>query len=189
MGSLLNWRTKTDQLLRRLDATLAAEKTEAAELALAQQELEIGNKAQVVVQAVAAAVQQEAHAAIARLVSRCLTAIFDRPYEFKILFERSRGKTVARMVFARGDLELDPMTAAGGGVVDVAAFALRLACVCLSQPRVRGFLVLDEPFRFVSANYRPNLRQLLLQLSAELNLQFVIVTHIEELEIGKVIRL
>ena len=79
------------------------------------------------------------------------------------------------------------MTAAGGGVVDVAAFALRLSCYLIMSPRPEPVIILDEPFRFVSKEYQGQVAELLEELSAKLGLQFVIVTHEEELEVGNVI--
>lgn len=155
----------------------------------ATQELENLRKAQAIAQAVAAEVQSIAHKRIAEVVSRSLEVVFDEPYKFKILFETKRGKTEARLVFERDGLELDPLSAAGGGVVDVAAFALRLSCLLLTRPPLRRMLVLDEPFRFVSACYRPRVRDLLERLSQELGVQFVIVTHLDEFRIGTVVEL
>jgi DNA repair exonuclease SbcCD ATPase subunit len=86
-------------------------------------------------------------------------------------------------------MEVDPMAAAGGGVVDVAAFALRLACLMLHRPAVRRTVVLDEPFKFVSADRRGYVRQMLEDLAEELNVQFIMVTHIEELKTGHVIEI
>lgn len=139
--------------------------------------------------AVAAEVQRTAHRRIADIVSRSLIAVFDEPYEFKINFEQKRGKTEARLTFVRDGSEIDPMEASGGGVVDVAAFALRLSCLLLSKPALRRLLVLDEPFRFVSAEYRPRVRALVESLASELDCQFLIVTHQDEFRIGDVIEL
>lgn len=164
-------------------------KVEKEALAVVQQELDDTLEAQRIVQAVAQSLQQKAHHQIAGLVSRCLAAVFDKPYQFKIHFESKRGKTEARFVFARGGREVDPLTASGGGCVDVAAFALRLSALLLSRPPVRRVLVLDEPFRFVSKKYRHPLRTLLEQLAKELKVQFLIVTHIDELTIGTIIEL
>lgn len=146
-------------------------------------------EAQEVLQRVAQAVQQKAHEKIAGVVSTCLSTVFDDPYEFKIEFERKRGKTEARLRFTRRGLEVDPLTAAGGGVVDVAAFALRAACLMLHRPRLTKLLVLDEPFKFVSADYRDNVRKMLEGLAKDLGLQIILVTHIDELESGKIISL
>jgi len=86
-------------------------------------------------------------------------------------------------------LEVDPLTASGGGVVDVAAFALRVACLVLYRPRLSRVVVLDEPFRFVSMQYQENVRQMLEQLSTDMNIQIVQVTHNPNLTTGKVIDL
>jgi len=146
-------------------------------------------EAQEFTQSIAQEVQQKAHARIAAVVSQCLEAVFDEPYTFKIHFEQKRGRTEAALVFERDGMEVDPLTASGGGVVDVAAFALRLSCLMLSRPPMRRLVVLDEPFKFVSEEYRGRVREMLDRLSLELNVQIVMVTHIPELETGKVIRL
>lgn len=155
----------------------------------ARETLAHAEEARALVVSVAQAVQQKAHKHIARVVSRCLTAIFDDPPKFKIVFERKRGKTEARLVFVKDKAEYDPMTASGGGMVDVAAFALRLACLMLSRPKLRPLLVIDEPFRFVHADIRPRIRTLLETLSQELKVQIILVTHDPELQCGKVIEL
>lgn len=144
-------------------------------------------EAQSTAQGVAAEVQASAHDRIARVVSRCLAAVFDEPYEFRVTFDRKRGKTEARLGFVRDGVEMDPLTAAGGGVVDVAAFALRLAALVLARPARRRLVVLDEPFKFVSAEYRGAVRGMLEMLAEDMDVQFVIVTHIDELKTGTVI--
>lgn len=143
--------------------------------------------AQSVIQGLALSVQQQIHAKIASIVTNCLQVVFEEPYEFEIRFEQKRGKTSARMLFKRNGVEMDPMTASGGGVVDVACFALRVACVIQHRPKLRPVLFLDEPFKFVSAKYRPRVRSLLESLSKDLGIQFIIVTHIQELQCGNVI--
>jgi ABC-type sulfate/molybdate transport systems ATPase subunit len=83
------------------------------------------------------------------------------------------------------------MNGAGGGVVDVAAFALRLACLMLRRPKGRRLLVLDEAFRFLSERkeYRNRVRDLLVSLSEEMQVQVVLVTHDPVLEVGKVVEI
>jgi len=140
-------------------------------------------------QVAAAAVQRQAHGQIASVVSRCLEAVFDDPYEFRIEFEEKRGKTEAKLLFARDGNPIDPMTASGGGVVDVAAFAARMACLLLSRPARRRLLVLDEPWKYLSSEYRPRMKGLIETLADEMQVQFIIVTHSEEFKIGKVVRI
>jgi len=184
---MTEYRSKLNELLakkRSADDRLRASRQELIDAA---DSVAAAEMAQMVLQSAAQAVQQEAHHRIADLVSRCLETIFDDPYEFRIVFEQKRGKTEARLVFVRDGMELDPLGSAGGGVVDVAAFALRLSCLMLVRPPLRRILILDEPFRFVSAEYRPRLRALILQLADELGVQFIMVTHIQELKCGSVV--
>jgi DNA repair exonuclease SbcCD ATPase subunit len=152
--------------------------------------LEAALDAQKLLQVTAEAVQRVAHARITELVSHCLTAVFgEAAYEFKIEFEQKRGKTEARVVFLRDGHEVDPVTAAGGGTVDVAAFALRLAAVLFSKPPVRRLLVLDEPFRMVSEEYQPRVREMVEGISERLGVQVIMVTHNENLVCGNVERI
>jgi len=146
-------------------------------------------EAQEILQTIAQNVQQQVHAKIASVVSRCLTTVFDEPYALSIEFERKRGRTEACIQFARDGQYIDPMTASGGGPVDVAAFALRLAAMMLSRPRLRRILILDEPFKSPSPHYRKRVRSLLETLSQKMSVQIVMTTNIMELVTGTVIDL
>jgi DNA repair exonuclease SbcCD ATPase subunit len=164
-------------------------KTEKESLTIEEEQLINITEAQKIAQRVAQAVQQQAHNQIAGVVSKCLETVFDKPYVFKINFERKRGKTEAQLVFESDGFEIDPMTASGGGVVDVASFALRLSCLMLAKPKLRRILIMDEPFKFVSEIYQENVRLMLESLSKEFKIQFIIVTHINMLKVGKVIQI
>lgn len=146
-------------------------------------------EAQTLVTETAREIQQQVHRRISAVVSSCLKAVFDDPYEFQIAFETKANRTEARIQFIRNGNALDPMSASGGGVVDVAAFALRIACLTLRKPALRKVLILDEPFRFLSAEYRPRVRSLIESLADEFGVQFIIVTHLDEFRCGKVITL
>lgn len=185
-----------EQYRRRVDMVTAAAASakrlferDREDLDRLEDEYTDAQEAQRIVQLVSQTVQQQAHDRIASVVSRCLETVFEEPYEFRIVFEQKRGRTEASLVFVRDGHPVDPMTACGGGVVDVAAFALRLSCVMLSRPAVRRVLVMDEPFRFVSVDYRGRVRRLLETLSEEFGMQFILVTHMPELKTGKVIEL
>ena len=160
---------------------------EAANLVITKEDVEAGIEAQAIAQQVAAAMQAKAFQAVSVIVTRCLAAVFDDPYEFAITFEQKRGRTEAHCLLKRNGVECDPMEAVGGGVVDVTAFALRIAAIGLSRPYGRRLIVLDEPFRFVSLQYRANVRLMLETLAEEMGFQIVIVTHMDELRTGNVI--
>jgi len=187
--NLIEVREKINEVLaekRAADIRLAAEKVAFSDSTV---NLTDAEDAQELLQHSAALIQQLAHQKIASIVSRCLSVIFDEPYEFKIDFERKRGRTEASLRFVRDGIAIDPVSACGGGVVDVAAFALRLASLLLTRPAKRRVLVMDEPFRFLSQEYRGRMRGLLESLADEMNVQFIMVTHIDELRCGKVIEM
>jgi DNA repair exonuclease SbcCD ATPase subunit len=189
MNDLTTLRQKTNRQVAALDAARIRCQAEQKALDAAQARVDAAQEAQGLAQQIAAQVQQKAHDRIAGVVTRSLQAVFDDPYEFVIRFEQKRGRTEARMVFIRDGQEIDPLTASGGGVVDVAAFALRLSCLMLARPPLRRLLVLDEPFRFVSANLHSRVRGLLEALSQELGVQIIMVTHEEALTTGTVVEL
>lgn len=184
--------------LQRLSARLQTERAHAlsalseeeSRLQEAKQELLDAEEAQRIVQAAAQHAQQQAHDRLAGVVTRCLKSVFGEDgYEFKIEFDRKRGKTEARLYFTRDGHEIDPLSASGGGVVDVASMALRVACLMMAKPALRKLLVLDEPCKHLSEQYRPAVRELIQTLSEEAGIQFVIVTHDPEFQIGEVVEL
>lgn len=122
-------------------------------------------------------------------MTRALEDIFDDNYEFKIDFECKRGRTEARLLFTRGGKDFDPVGATGGGVVDVASLALRVACLVLERPRRARLLVLDEPLKHLSSAHRQRARAMLESLAAQLGVQILFVTHSRELVTGDVIEL
>lgn len=189
MYDLTTIRTQVDKKLAEFNLVRKKYKEENEALITVDFEIENTTEAQRTAQHVAQRVQQKAHDQIAGVVSKCLEAVFDEPYSFKIHFERKRGKTEARLTFERDGFEVDPMTASGGGVVDVAAFALRLSCLLLTRPPVRKIMILDEPFRFVSSDLRDRVRILIEDLSKEMGVQFFIITHMNQLRTGKIIQL
>lgn len=186
-AELENWRERLDDLAGDLKAATRVLRTTKAEFIEFDADYYAAQEAQQTIQAVAETIQETAHAKIAGVVSRCLTLVFDEPYEFKIKFERARGRTEARLVFVRDGMEVNPIDSSGGGVVDVAAFALRLSCLMLSRPAARRTIVLDEPFRFVSRDYRPRIAAMLEGLARDFSVQFIMVTHIEELQCGDIV--
>jgi len=190
LGALVTFRNQLDHLIQERNYYARQIAQEEKTLLRVNEHITDVLTAQKLCQNVAEQVQANAHKQIASVVTRCLETIFgEEAYEFKIIFEQKRGKTEARLVFVRGELEVDPTSAAGGGVVDVTAFALRLACLILSRPKKRLFLAADEPFKMLSANYSEKVRELLITLSKELGLQIFMVTHQKALVCGKVVEL
>lgn len=163
--------------------------SERTALAEADKQLEATRIALDLSQKVAKEVQAVVHAKVASIVSRALSAVFPEPYEFRLNFEDKGGRTQAVLTFERDGMEVDPMTASGGGVIDIAALALRISCLLLAQPPVRRLIVADEPLRHLSRNFRSKARDFFAVLSEELKIQMIFVTHDEGLVTGKVVEL
>ena len=188
--NIIKTRKKVNSLLSDLRSAKRQFKEEKRELEEAKKELYYTEKAQIITQQVAQMVQQQAHKRIEGVVSKCLEAVFGNVYGFKINFKRKRGKTEARLVLLKDGHEIeDVLNADSGGVIDVAAFALRLANIILNKPTLRRIIIMDEPFRNLDAENRKKIRMLLEELSKEFKVQLIIVTHEEIFHIGKVIEL
>lgn len=133
-------------------------------------------KAQAFIQGVAKDTQEHLRFHIEDLVQLGLDACFPEKYQFQLTFEIKRGQTEARLCFVNAaGHEINPMDANGGGVVDLAAFALRIAAWTLGK--TDNLIVLDEPFRFLSKGLRPRAAEIMKELSVRLNLQFILITH------------
>lgn len=118
---------------------------------------------------------------ISDITSLALQAVFDDPYDLIVEFVERRNKTECDLLFEKDGNRINPIDASGGGVVDVASFALRVASWSMNHPRNRNTIILDEPMRFLSTDLQPKASQMLKQLSEKLGLQFIIITHEEEL--------
>ena len=146
-------------------------------------------QAQEIVQEAAEEVQQQVHKHIAHIVNKCLQVIFPDPYEFKIRFVPKRGKTDAELVFTRDGKEIEKV---GGGVIVIVAFALRLSSLLLSNKIIAPVMILDQPFSgdvSKDGGFLERVPEMLLLLTEEFGIQFIQVTHCEELKLGKIIKI
>jgi len=144
-----------------------------------------------IAQAVAQQIQQTAHRQISSVVSRCMEYVFGEGYGFKMNFVKKRNRTEAQLVIIKeGREEFDPLNEDSGGVTEVAAFALRVSCICLSKPKVRKLMVMDEPFKSVhSPTYRQKVTKMLEFLAEDFGIQIIMVTGVKEYETGNIIDL
>lgn len=134
-----------------------------------------------VVKKVGLKTQQSLQYHISDTVSMALNSVFDDPYSMAVSFVEKRGKTECDLLFQRGDQLIDPLSASGGGAVDVASFALRVASWSMQFPKTRNVLLLDEPFKNLSEGLLPKASEMLKQVSDKLGLQIIMITHSEAL--------
>lgn len=141
--------------------------------------LENCQKARLVVQVVAEQTQKKIEYHISNLVTMALASVFPDPYEFALRFTQRRNKTEADLIFIKNGNEGVPDDMAGGGTLDVASFALRVAIWSIKP--TRNVLILDEPGKFISRDLQMKFSKMIKHLSEKLMLQFVIVSHIPEI--------
>ena len=144
-------------------------------------ELRRHEQARAIIQEVALKTQKQLSYHISEITSLALNTIFPEPYALEADFVQRRNKTECDLYFVRNDERVDPLSASGGGAVDVAAFALRVASWSMQRPRSRSTLLLDEPFKHLSTNLLPLAGEMLKQISERLKLQIIMVSHCEEL--------
>lgn len=152
------------------------------EFELKNEKQKLLEQAQIFLQTMAQETQSQLKFQVEDIVNSALDAVFPNEYDFQLNFEISRGKTEAQLKFLsqKTGREIDPMTASGGGVVDLTSFALRIACFALEQG-TDNVIILDEPFRFISRDLQSRAGEILKTLSEKMGIQFIIVTHISEM--------
>jgi DNA repair exonuclease SbcCD ATPase subunit len=134
-----------------------------------------------VLQEVAKTTQQELEYHISGLVSMALASVFEDPYEFKVEFVIRRGRTECDLKFSKEGEDCNPLDASGGGSVDVASFALRVAFMSMENPSSRKVLILDEPFRFVSPDLQHKCSEMIREISQRMGLQVIMISHAENI--------
>lgn len=177
-----NWMQEVVDLRQKINEDKAALRYHTERLADTKRKIKLEErhevvlkKCRVILHASALKIQREVKEYLDSLVSMALKAVLEDPYQFEAIFETKHNETECRLIFKRDGEERDPMDSTGGGAVDVAAFALRVAVqrmICN-----RAALLLDEPFRNVSADRHPFVVDLLETVSKKLSLQLIMITH------------
>lgn len=139
--------------------------------------LEQSLKAREVVQIVAEETQKNLEFQVSTLVSSALASVFPEPYEFNLQFVQRRNKTEADLIFTKGKNTTDDLIeTAGGGAVDVASFALRIALWSIKQ--TRPIMIIDEAFRFLSLDLQEKASDMIKEISTRLGIQVIMVSHL-----------
>lgn len=131
-----------------------------------------------IVKQVGLATQKQLEYLLSDQVSLAMEAVFDDPYQLKVNFVEKRGKTEVELLFCRRDLELPPIGNVGGGTIDIASLALRIAYWSMRQDKkVRPLLLLDEPFSRLKGE-EANRRALAIirEISRTLGLQIIMIS-------------
>ncbi len=131
-----------------------------------------------IVKQVGLATQKQLEYHLSEQVNLSLEAVFDDPYKLKVDFQEKRGQTEAEILFTRKDLEFPPMGNVGGGAIDVASLALKIAYWTMRRDKnIRPVLLLDEPFHQLKGT-EANRRALatIREISKKLGMQVIMVS-------------
>ena len=171
---------------RALQLQLDTEKKVAVEINSQRLETKLidAEQAAYILQDVGKETQQNLEFHISNIVTSALHAVDSEWPEFIVRFEvkgRAAGaQTECLLLFKEGDNEYKPELGSGGGPLDVASFALRIARWSLKKNR--PCFLLDEPFKFVDPTHQHKTSEMVKMLSEELIIQIIMVSHAEDIE-------
>lgn len=159
---------------RRAESVATAQKLKAT--------LRSQDEARSILQLVARRTQEQLAIHLGGVTTLAMGGVFpDEPYSLRCEFVVRRGRTECDLSFQRGEHAFDPLSESGGGAVDVASFALRVALWSLAK--TRPVLLLDEPFRFLHGDRQlERASQLLQEVSHRMGLQLIVTTADPRLE-------
>lgn len=177
-----NWISEVVGLRQKINEDKAALRYHTQRLADTERKIKLEErhevvlkKCRVILHASALKIQKKVKSYLDNLVSMALKAVLEDPYQFEAIFETKHNETECRLVFKRDGEERDPLDSTGGGAVDVAAFALRVAIqrMIFNRPA----MLLDEPFQNMSEDRHPFVVDLLETINKKLGLQLIMITH------------
>jgi len=179
MNSLQELRNKFERRKGRRDQIEISVNNLTQKISTTKRDLRRHEEAREILRAVGLETQKMLQYHISDITSLALEAVFDDPYELVAEFVQRRNKTECDLYFSRRGSRVDPLDASGGGAVDVASFALRIAAWSMQSPKRRNVIILDEPMKFLDTqtDRLEKASQMLKELSERLGLQFIIVTH------------
>ena len=177
-------RAHTEQLKGQLMQTRKNLQTETLEVRRKKRDLRQHEKAAEVVRIVGKRTQQQLAYHIGDITTLALESIFPNAYTVKAEFVERRNRNECDLFFERNGLQIEPLTGAGGGVVDVSSFSLRMASWSMQYPKLRNIIFLDEPFKHLSRHLLPLASEMIKQIAKKLGLQIIMITHSDDLTVS-----
>lgn len=140
-------------------------------------------KARIVIQEIAQRIQQTLESYISSIVTKALDAIpFDEKFSFGMEFVTRNNQIECDVFFINKDGErVEPMAGSGGGVKDIASFAIKIALWSLTK-KTRPLFIQDEPFKFLHSPILQNATgQMVREICKRHNIQIIMVTDQEDI--------
>ena len=159
---------------------LAATQTE---LRMTRRKLGQAKEARIILQKASVDTQKKLEYHISNLVTLAESSVFPEPYLFRAEFESKRNQTECDLYFERNGKKYQIFGSVGGGVVDIANFALRISYLSMKEG-IRPIILLDEPFKNINdptRNLHRKAAEMVKEVSRLSGFQMIIVSQIPEL--------
>jgi len=147
-----------------------------------KREYEITAEAHALANDVSDVVKQQVSERFSSLVTEALRDIFGSQMTFNVNIGVSRGLPTVDFTLLVDGVEVDPLQAQGGGVVDVLSLLLRLVFLEVTNKDIP--LLLDEPLKHLSVDYLPAAMTFLEEYSKKSGRQIILVSH-KPISVGK----
>lgn len=132
-------------------------------------------KAQAFIQDVAKNTQEKLRYNIVDIVNLAINACFPN-IVFDLLFGISNNRTNVKLLYKKDGYDVDPMNGSGGGLVDLTAFALRIAAWKISH--TDNVIILDEPLKWLQPKeLQIEAFNIIKMLSKKIGIQFIISSN------------
>jgi len=172
---------QADRVLRRREAEREVRRAEVDDLARRLSSLDRDasewEQARDLLVAVLLQTQGRVRGFIEDVVTLALSAVYGSEYKFELEYDAKRNQVEATPWITISGERRSPREELGGGVLDVASLALRMALWAIMEPRPSSTFLLDEPSKFLDADRQPDFGRMLVELADTLGVQFVVVTH------------
>lgn len=188
LRQIRSFRDRSDGALQNIENALEEYRAESIQV---EKSLEDSQKAAEIIHSVAKSTQEELEFHLSDIVTMAMKGVFETGPSLSVSFVSRRGQIEVDMGFEEDGHIGDPLNDDGGGLVDVAAVALRFSCWTLRQNRTRPVIILDEPLKWLKGSDLPAKgARIIKEISEKLGLQIIMVSHDPELIEGadKVIR-
>jgi len=127
------------------------------------------------------ATQEDINKVIEELVTQALQAVFGPQFFFKVTNAIKRNQAETTFSVLEDGHPLDLEEESGGGMMDLVALCLRVVLWAIKSPRTSPVIILDEPLKFLDGVRLEAAGEMICRLSNMLGLQFIIVSHVDQL--------
>ena len=169
---------------KKADRSLLEKKAKKINIGIKEGELHLGDleEALNVMNIVGVLVQQEFEKVVEELVTQALRFVFGDGYSFEVESKIARNQPEIHLYINIDGERYSPRDEeTSGGETDVASFALRVILWAIQYDKTESTLFFDEPFRNLSRNHTNQVNEMIKYLSDMLEIQFIIITHIDEI--------